>query len=92
MAGADAQHAGDELAEWHVGGDHTPGQVIRSFGLRNAAPANIWKHLGQQDSGDDAHQWRNGKEPETRRSEAEQPVARLFDSHRKRHGAEGCED
>ena len=50
MAGADAEHAGDELAERHAAGNHAARQVIRRLGLRHAAAAHVGKHLRQQES------------------------------------------
>ena len=92
MAGADAQHAGDEFAQRHAAGDHSAGQVVRRFGLRNAAPAHIGKDLGQQESGDEAHERGDGKESKTRRRQAEQPMAGLLDGDREQHRGEARQD
>ena len=49
VPGADAQHAGEELAERHARRDDAAVQVIRRLGLRHAAAAHVGKHLRQQD-------------------------------------------
>ena len=41
VAGADAEHAGEELAERHARRDDAAVQVIRRFGLRHAAAADV---------------------------------------------------
>ena len=70
-------------------GNHAAGQVIRRLGLRHAAAADVRKHLRQQDAGDEAHERRDGEQPQPRRSQAEQAVAGLLDRHREQDRGRG---
>ena len=71
-----------------TGPDHAARQVIRRFGLRHAAAAHVRKDLRQQKPGDEAHERRDGEQAQTRRSQAKQPVAGLFDRQREQDGGE----
>jgi hypothetical protein len=62
MAGADGQHAGQELAERHPRGDVAAVQVKSGFGLRDAAAAHIREHPREQHAGDKADHGRHEKQ------------------------------
>ena len=59
VAGPDAEHAGQELADRHAGGDVPAVEPIRRLRLRHAAAANIREDRCQQNAGDDADQGRH---------------------------------
>ena len=69
-----------------------PCQVIRRFGLRDAAATDVRKHLRQQDAGHDAHERRDGEEAQPRRGEAEQAMAGLLDRHGEEDGGQPADD
>ena len=85
MARTDAKCSGQEFAESHPAGYVALLQVVRSFSLGNAAAARLGEILGQQKSGDQAHQRRDQDVTQYRGRDAEQQVSGAFDGQRKQH-------
>ena len=92
MAGADAQDAGQEFADGHPARDDAASEMVRRLGLRHAAATHVGEHARQQESGQEAHERWDRKQPQPRRSKPEQTVADLIDASRKQHRGKSRDD
>ena len=93
MARADAQHAGDELAERHAAREsrrRTGGTPLRSAARRCRARPERPSPAALRSRGSSAAATAKSRRREGR--QAEQTVARLFDRHREQHGGESGQD
>jgi hypothetical protein len=79
MTGADTEHAGQKLPDWHARWDMTLVKMKRGFRLRHAAAAHAVEHAREQHTGDDADQRWNEEGPRRRRYQSEQQVVRSLD-------------